>query len=50
MHDELGGGSEAVGEVEGGEIRVAEEADGLDVGELGEEARARRRVPRPWRR
>jgi len=39
VHDELGGGPEAVGEVEGSEIGVAEEADGLNVGELGEETR-----------
>ncbi len=44
MHDELGGGPEAVGEVEGGEIRVAEEADRLDVGELGEEAHEQTRA------
>ncbi len=44
MHDELGGGPEAVGEVEGGEIGVTEEADGLNVGKLVEEAREQARA------
>jgi len=30
MEDELGGGVEAVGKVEGGECWIAEEAKGLD--------------------